>query len=175
MRFQNYITENKEFTKIIKDLRNVNINKLKSKLYDSFQKFIDMIEESDYTDQIIRIINKKFDMNVKSTEELRKLTPQKIKPFNESENLNEDLEHWWKLVKTELFPTLAFYPALTAWLEIDKIIRGAGDANWKVVAVYGLFWLLLVSGKYITGWKQWKKSNPDEYEKERKIGKGGIV
>jgi hypothetical protein len=40
---------------------------------------------------------------------------------------------------------------------------------------YAAFWLILVSGKYAKGWIDWKKSNPEQYSKERAVGGGGII
>ena len=96
------------------------------------------------------------------------------KSNNESTIISEDMKHWWELVKTEAFPTLAFYPALQVWLEIDKYIKGS-DYNTKVMMFYASLWLVLVSGKYIAGWMKWKKEKPDEYELERSMGKGGLI
>jgi hypothetical protein len=90
------------------------------------------------------------------------------------EYLQEDLKHWWDLVKQEAFPTLAFYPALTVWCEIDKIIKGQ-PYSMKIVACYASLWLVLMSGKYVAGWLKWKREKPDEYEAERLRGEGGIV
>ena len=67
----------------------------------------------------------------------------------------------------EGFPTLAFYPALTAWIEIGKVLDSDMSVNWMKFGVYALFWLLLVSGKYIKQFHDWKKQNPEEYFAER--------
>jgi hypothetical protein len=87
----------------------------------------------------------------------------------ENTELNEDFAHWWEKLKIEAFPTLAFYPALSVWLELDKLFAtvGAGP-DWKKVAVYGLMFVLLVSGKYLREWQKWARDNPEEYEKEKK-------
>jgi len=98
----------------------------------------------------------------------------KSKNKQESVAINEDAKHWWDLLKTEMFPTLAFYPALQVWLEFDKMLKGT-EYSGKAIAFYAAFWLLLVSGKYIKGWLDWKKTSPDEYSKERAVGAGGII
>ena len=88
--------------------------------------------------------------------------------------INEDAKHWWELIKTEAFPTLAFYPALQVWLEFDKMLKGT-QYSGTVIAFYATFWLLLISGKYIKGWMEWKKTNPAEYSKEKESGGGGLI
>lgn len=94
---------------------------------------------------------------------------------NESkDNLDEDAKHWWELIKQEAFPTLAFYPALQVWLEFDKMLKGT-QYSGKVIAFYAAFWLLLVSGKYVKGWLDWKKDNPEQHAKEVEMGGGGLI
>mgnify|MGYP000938184447 CR=1 FL=1 len=88
--------------------------------------------------------------------------------------INEDARHWWKLIKQEGFPTLAFYPALQVWLEMDKCLKG-DTFNTKVIMFYAALWLVIVSGKYVAGWMKWKKEKPNEYELERSMGKGGLI
>lgn len=97
----------------------------------------------------------------------------KNKLFKESIEINEDMSHWWNMIKTEAFPTLAFYPALQVWLELDKILKGTPYSG-AVIAFYASFWLLLISGKYISGWLKWKKENPEEYNKEHGIVAGAV-
>jgi hypothetical protein len=96
------------------------------------------------------------------------------KTKNEPDEINEDAAHLWGLIKAEAFPTLAFYPALQVWLELDKILKGTPYSG-KVIGFYAAFWLILMSGKHITQWKKWKKEYPDEYEKEKSVGKGGLL
>lgn len=148
-------------------LKRLDFNKSKKFLKGEFDKFVETIQTAGLEKEAISIINKGFDTRYKSLEQIKR------ERLRES-SLNEDLAHWWELVKTEAFPTLAFYPALTVWLELDNLLRGQ-DVNMKVVIVYSLFWVLLVSGKYIKGWNKWKQQNPDEYNAERAQGKGGIV
>ena len=88
--------------------------------------------------------------------------------------ISEDAKHWWDLIKTEAFPTLAFYPALQVWLEFDKMLKGTAYSG-TVISFYAAFWLLLVSGKYVKGWLDWKKTSPEEYDKEKSAGGGGLI
>jgi len=88
--------------------------------------------------------------------------------------INEDAAHLWKLIKTEAFPTMSFYPALQVWLELDKVLKGT-EYSGKVIGFYASFWLILISGKHIAQWMKWKKENPEQYKKEREEGNGGIL
>lgn len=97
-----------------------------------------------------------------------------LKAMFKEEVINEDAKHWWELIKQEAFPTLAFYPALQIWLELDKMLKGT-EYSGKIISFYAAFWLLLVSGKYVKGWLDWKKENPTEYEKEKSWGGGDII
>ena len=94
--------------------------------------------------------------------------------YGESVVLSEDAKHWWELIKAEAFPTLAFLPALQVWIELDKMVRGTGG-DTKVALFYAALWLVMMSGKYVSGWMKWKKENPMEYGQERSAGKGGII
>lgn len=105
--------------------------------------------------------------------------PSNLRYYNRKKNesidtLDEDAKHWWELVKQEAFPTLAFYPALQVWLEFDKMLKGT-QYSGKVIAFYAAFWLLLVSGKYVKGWLDWKKDNPEQHAKEVEMGGGGLI
>jgi hypothetical protein len=151
MRLQRYITEGQSLQDIISRISHFNPRQLQDFLRDKF--------------------NKAFGTNYRYLEDIY---DEKIKPLRESTTLNEDLGHWWNIVSTEGFGALSFYPALNVWLEIDKLLRGQ-DINMRVVIVYSMLWVLLISGKYVKGWMDWKKQNPEEYEKERQQGKGGIV
>jgi len=94
--------------------------------------------------------------------------------LNRIMDVNEDFRHWWQLVSKEAFPTLAFYPALQVWLELDKYIKNE-NFNVKIIVFYAALWIVIVTGKYIIGWIKWKKENPDEYDAERRIGRGGLI
>jgi hypothetical protein len=159
MRFKQYLNENNDIFKLTvprnyylmldaikQKLLKISYNEFKNKCKSSYD-IIKNIIDIDY-------IKKKFNLN-------------------ENIDLNEDVKHWWELIKSEAFPTLAFYPALQVWLEIDKMVKGTPYSG-NVLCFYAAFWLILVTGKYIIGWNAWKKENPTEYNKEREIGKGGI-
>ena len=150
-------------------LKRLDFKKTKNFLKSEFDKFVYAALAGDVEEEVVSMINKAFGTKY------RNLTQIKKDRLRESdETLNEDLKHWWEVVQTEAFPTLAFYPALSIWLEIDQLFKGQ-DMDMRKTTVYALLWVLLVSGKYVKGWMKWKKQNPEEYEAERAQGKGGIV
>ena len=167
MKFNNYVLNENMVDKSLSILKRLDFRKTKSFLKDEFDKFVYAAMSSDIEEQVVSLINKHFGTRYRNLAQLKK------ERLRESE-LNEDLAHWWDVVKQEAFPTLAFYPALSVWLEIDKLFKGQ-DMDMTKTTVYALFWALLVSGKYVKGWNTWKKQNPEEYNAERAQGKGGIV
>jgi len=144
------------------------LNRIKSKSADSVQRIFKdawlkiSLALKEKEGEVLNIINSKLGTHFKSFDEI-----SKTKPIMESNELNESWGHYWELLKSEGFPTLAFYPALTAWIEIGKILEPEQSVNWTKFGAYALFWLLLVSGRFIKGYKDWKKQNPDEYYSER--------
>lgn len=146
--------------KIKKELPKFSYNEIDNKGKDAFKTILSVIDPNDLS----RIL-KKFGIN---EDGFNKMLGENV------ERVDESAKHWWDLIKTEAFPTLAFYPALQIWLELDKILKGT-EYSGKVIAFYAAFWLALISGKYIKGWLQWKKEKPGEYAEERARGKGWIV
>lgn len=167
MKFEQFLLNENMVDRAKSFLKRFDFKKTKKFLKGEFDKFINAVISSGIEEEIVSIINKHFGTRYHN------LTQIKKDRLRESE-LNEDLDHWWQVVKDEGFPTLAFYPMLSIWLEIDKLFQGQ-DMNMKKTTIYALFWVLLISGKYIKGWNTWKKQNPDEYTKERAEGKGGII
>jgi len=165
----NEMVMNPIFINAIRKLKDYSWNQVKKKFQEAWNKIVNFIECSDNDIEIsknaLQVINKHMGTNYKDLREISSL--------RESVELNEDITHWWEVIKSEAFPTLSFYPALQCWLELDKLLKGNGF-NGTVIAIYAVFWLLLVSGKYVKGWLDWKKQNKSEYDAERKLGKGGL-
>jgi hypothetical protein len=164
MRLKNYIIDVPLNENIIKNM----LDKLKTKstnsIEDIFRNAWLKISTSliSKEDEVLKIINSKLGTTFKSFSEI-----SKIKTIKESKDINEGWAHYWELLKTEGFPTLAFYPALTAWIEIGKLLEPDQNVNWTKFGVYALFWILLVSGKFVKSFYKWKKENPEQYFKER--------
>jgi hypothetical protein len=146
-----------------------NFNKVKNELKKMSFSELEKKCENAYNELSKQLNPKQLELIKKKTEIFSK---QQVE--EEDKSLDEDLKHWWDLVKTEAFPTLAFYPALQVWLEIDKYLKGT-EYNGKIIGFYASLWLVLMTGKYITGWMEWKTNNPDEYSREREMGKGGLI
>lgn len=170
MRLTNYLKEGNIDENIILDtikkIGNKPAGSVMKILKDGFTKFVGMFQQQDDMTQekVLGAINKAYGTNYRNVDDLKSQIRANIK---ESTELNEKWSHYWDLIKGEAFPALSFYPALTAWLEIDKWIRQSGDVNSRVIVVYGLIWLLLISGKFVKGFRKWKKDNPEEYYSER--------
>jgi hypothetical protein len=174
MRFENHILNENLIDMTKKTLKRMSFSQMKKFLQKEFDTFVETVQEAGLEKQVVPIINKHFDTRYRSLDDIRRQKLRENKEPFAPEMVNEDLAHWWETVKSEAFPTLAFYPALTVWLELDKLFQGQ-DIDMKKTIVYSLFWILLVSGKYVKGWLDWKKQNPEEHATERAQGKGGIV
>ena len=171
MRFDSYLKEDDMINEnvildTIKKIAGKPANTVMKMFKDGFKKFVDIFQAQDEMTQekILGTINKAYGTNYKNANDLKKQTKASLK---ESTELNEDFSHYWDLIKGEAFPALSFYPALTVWLEVDKWVRQSGDVNSRVIIVYGLIWLLLISGKFVKGFRKWKKEHPEEYYEER--------
>jgi len=169
MRLEEYINENavyelneSVFQNMLSKIKNKKSNVLEKLFKSSWIKLVKLIRDQDVEKDAIKIFNKQFNLNIRN---LDQLTKERIK---ESIVMNESWKHWWMMVKDEGFPTLSFYPGLTAWLELDKLFDPDMAVNWSKFGVYAIFWIILISGKYLKGWEQWKKENPEEYEAEKK-------
>jgi len=169
MKFNNYLKEQDINENVILDtlkkIARKPANTVLKMFKDGFKKFVGIFQEQDDMTQqhVLSAINKAYGTNYRGVDDLKKAIRANLK---ESSELNEDWSHYWDLIKGEAFPALSFYPALTVWLEIDKWIRQSGDVNSRVIIVYGLIWLLLISGKFVKGFRKWKKEHPDEYYAE---------
>jgi len=169
MRFEKYINEGVIKNLLIKQLKKYTADKALNFLEKQWQKAIKMIRKNGYEDQALQILNQSLNTKYRSLDQFNKHSMKKMLPeeVQISNNLNEDFKHWFDMIKSEAFPALSFYPALTAWLELGKLFDGPDAVDWKKFAVYGIFWALLVSGKYIKEFFKWKKQNPKEYYAER--------
>lgn len=171
MRFQSYLTEGDIISTFFSKIKGFSTQRLQDFLYKEFERFTEVVQSTQYEPMVVQMINRKFDTRVRTLDEFKRM---RVPQIREGSVLNEDLAHWWDLVKGEAFPALSFYPALQVWLDIDKLIKGQ-DFNFRATVVYAMIWILLVSGKYIKGYLDWKKQNPEEHAAERAMGKGGIV
>ena len=166
MRLKQYINESaakggvqKYFDKLLK----MPPNKAEKVMKDSWTEFSNLLKVRVLEDDAIKIINKHFKTRYTSLDQIDK---GKISSLPSIKIVNEDIKHYWDFIKGEAFPTLSFYPALSCWLELDKLLRASGDFDGMKFSIYAVFWAVLVSGKFIALWKKWKKENPKQFKKE---------
>jgi len=155
--------------KIFKDLKKMSNNKVKTILKDSFKKFSDMLIQNNLESQFLNIFNKHFKTNYKSLKQVNSL---------KESILNEDFKNFLKFWKSETYPALAIFPTLQIWFQIDKLLDGVGlmDLDWKKIAIYGVLWIIIVTGQHMILFNKWKKENKEEWEAEGKPGifKSGV-
>lgn len=144
------------FNKIKKEMVGFSFSEIERKSEQAFDDILNVLDKDD-----LAKVLKKLGIN------------PNIIMKNESV-IDESAKHWWDLIKTEAFPTLAFYPALQVWLELDKMLKGT-EYSGKVIGFYAAFWLILVSAKYVKGHFDWRKEKPQEFAKEKEMGVGGLI
>lgn len=150
------------FNKIKKEIGKMSFEQFKKKCEDSYNEISKSVSDEE---ELFRL-EQELDI------------PYNMRYYNRNKKnesvIDESAKHWWDLIKTEAFPTLAFYPALQVWLELDKMLKGTKYSG-KVIGFYAAFWLILVSAKYVKGHFDWRKKKPHEYAKEREMGVGGLI
>jgi hypothetical protein len=152
-----------EFNKLYDTLSRMSAEKVEKLLKKHWRVFKAHFKERKLDKDAINIINKQLGTNFKSLDDV----PIDAIAMMKSESvMNEDFKHFWDFTKEQLFPTLSFYPALTVWMQLDKLLTGSSDFNLRLTIIYAIFWLLLMSGKFVKEWKKWKKENPEEFAKE---------
>ena len=165
MKIRQYLEESaaqggaqKYFNKLI----NMSPGKAEKVMKNSWDQFSNLLKAKVLEDDAIVIINKHFSTNYTS---LGQIDKKKISSLPSIKIIDEDLKNYWKYIKSEAFPALAFYPVLNVFMELDKLVKGS-DANIKIMIFYSAMWIMLSSGKFITLWKKWKNDNPKQFKKE---------
>lgn len=144
MKFHNFIITEGVIQNVIKGLKNLSYRQFVNKAEESIRELIDKLTEEGKEDEALKIINRAYKSNFKSFSQIVDAKPK----LEES-----SIEDYWKIIKSELFPTLTFYPALSVWLEIDKLFKGS-EPNMRIVIIYSLFWVALITGKFIQNKKE---------------------
>jgi hypothetical protein len=166
MKFEEYLNDQQEINEgivssALSKLKSKSVGAVKSLFKNSFDKLANLIKAKGLEKDALRIINRHMGSRFRTLDQIGKTK------IVEGTELNEDFAHWWTTLKGEAFPTLAFYPALSVWLEMDKLFGAAGlGPDWTKVGVYALLFVFLVSGKYLKQWSKWSKTNPEERDKE---------
>jgi len=168
MRLKSYMLNenNNILMKYFRRLFKLPPSKAKKELENNWKKLSTTIKRNNLEDDALEIINRNFGTNYTSLDEIDRIKITKLPTMKTYESIiNEDFKHFWETVRTEGFPTLSFWPALQCWLEIDKLIKGM-DVDATAISIYGTLWLGLITGRFVMGWKRWKKQKPEEWEAE---------
>jgi len=169
MRFEDFLQDEINegvLSNALKKIKNKSLSTITSLFKSSWEKLANLTRAKGLEKDTLRIINRHMGTRWKTLDQVSKAKIQ------ENTELNEDFAHWWSTFKGEAFPTLAFYPALSVWLELDKLFAAAGAGpDWIKIGVYAVMFVFLVSGKYLKQWSKWAKDNPDEKEIEDKTAK----
>jgi hypothetical protein len=145
------IYENKSLIiSVLNKIKNWSWDKAKKTLQSSFRYFIKFAKDKGIEKQVLNIINRMVGKQYRNLNDLMKVS------------LKEDVLYegeWWDEAKNNFYGAVSFYPLLQAFLELDKVIKDAGGADMKYVAIYALIWASIVSGKVLTTqYKKKKKS-----------------
>jgi hypothetical protein len=145
---QSHLYENRVFISTI-------INKLgRISNWDTAKKFIkgkvsqliEYIKSSDIDEKaLLRVINKHF--NTTFTNMNSMMTKRIVERVD---SVDEGIKDWWKEATGNLYGALSFYPLLTVFLELDKIIKGSADANIRAMLIYLIIWVLIITGKVLS-------------------------
>ena len=136
MKFEEYLNDQQEINEgivssALSKLKSKSVGAVKSLFKNSFDKLANLIKDKGLEKDALRIINRHMGSRFRSLDQIGKTK------VVEGTELNEDFAHWWSTLKGEAFPTLAFYPALSVWLEMDKLFGAAGAGpDWAKVGVY---------------------------------------
>ena len=134
------IYEDKNFVRNAVDkIKNLVWVKIRKKLRQSFSTLLSWARKNNKEQEILSVFNKYTGKNKSKLSDYSKL---KI-----SESLNEG--DWAKEAGSNLYNALAFYPLLTAFIELDKLVKGVGGADLKYVITYALIWVAIITGKVL--------------------------
>jgi hypothetical protein len=128
-------------------------DKAKKTLQGAFRYLVKFAKDKGIEKQVLNIINTMIGKQYRSLSDLMKIS------------LKEDVLYegeWWDEAKGNFYGAVSFYPLLTAFLELDKVIKDAGGADMKYVAIYALIWASIVSGKVLSN--QYKKKKGQEVD-----------
>ena len=198
MKFKSYLNEQDSVNEamnlnIFKSLQKMGESALSKLLKGSFDKFETMIKDNGLEKKFMKMFNKQFKTNYKSLSVFGPNMKSKVSMdnfglksksrkskqgfakfgiYNESDDLNEDWKNFLMFWKSETYPALAIFPTLQIWFQLDNLIDGAGlkDLDWKKIAIYGVLWMIIVTGQHVLLFNKWKKQNPGEWEAEGKPG-----
>lgn len=141
------LNENRAYiVQIMNTLKNMTWDKAQNFMRGKVKEFFNKLEASGVDrKKILSIANKHLWSNFKSP------TPITNKKITES-RLDEGIfKTWWSEATGNLYGALSFYPLLTAFLEMDKVIKQSGDADVRAMSIYFIIWIAIITGKVVNG------------------------
>jgi hypothetical protein len=127
--------------------------KAKKTFQGAFRYLIKFAKDKGIEKEVLNIINRMIGKQYRNLNDLMKIS------------LKEDVLYegeWWDEAKGNFYGAVSFYPLLTAFIELDKVIKDQGGADMKYVAIYALIWAAIVSGKVLSN--QYKKKKGQEVD-----------
>ena len=154
---QDLLESKASILKSFKPLLSLTWKKAMSKMKQSFVHLTRQMKENGKEKEVLQILNKYLNTNYKSLDDIQK---QSIKEGK----ISSGLGNWWGEAKSNFYGAVSFYPLLTAFIELDKLVKGSGDANAKYVLSYALLWAFIVSGKIVFNKGIKKKDNSKDID-----------
>jgi len=144
---ENSLYENKNtIIGVLSSLKKMTWDKAQSFLRGKVKEFFKKLESNGIDrKKVIAITNKHMWSNINNPNQL---TSKKITESRLDESVFGD---WWTEATGNLYGALSFYPLLTAFLEMDKVIKSSGDADVRSMSIYFLIWVAIISGKILKG------------------------
>ena len=116
----------------------------KRELINQIDKASEILGAAGKEAAVVRVLNRHSEVRINRLSDLKK----KLMTVREEKRIEEGaLGDWWKEAKGNAYNALAFYPILTMFLELDKVIEGVEGADIRTVLVYLLIWVVVISGK----------------------------
>jgi len=140
------LMEDKSFvTSILRTIFNRKPRDFRAELIRAIDKVSKEFRDTGKEREIVNVINKYTNTHITRIDDLK----NDIRLLESTDDINEDnmITKWWDVARDNIFGAASFYPLLNAFLELDKIIKGTGDANWRTVLIYTLIWAFIVGMK----------------------------
>ena len=141
------MTENKSLImKVLNDLGRMGWAQAKKHLRSEAMEFVSAIKDDPNAEKaVLRIVNKHLGTSFTN---LNSIFGKAL--VEQTNRVDEGLKDWWKEASGNMYGALSFYPLLTAFLELDKVVKGAEGMDVKATMVYFLMWILIVTGKVLS-------------------------
>lgn len=152
-----------DFTQGLKQLSRLTWTNAKEEMLSAFQELSKFIVDNNLEQKVIDIISKGTGHRFSN---LKQVLSVKISESSIDEGV---MKNWWDEARGNFYGAISFYPLLQAFIELDRVIKGAGGANMKYVVIYGLMWAAIVAGKSMM------KGKDGDMEVGKTLGKSASV